>query len=351
MVFGAFALSYLSACDVQKETELPRFSLEQCARASLINSDTGQEITGAEDLDIDRAGGRLFISAYDRRAVESAARRGSDEIPQGGLFVVAFGELAAGKPLIRAKPVVAPALIAGGLRPHGIAFDEASGELHAINRSYAREGKRWRMQAQLLSFGPKGELVAAQEAPCPANDVAVHEDRLLMTLDHGGCGIRAGLEDVFGLKRARVVDAAGATIVDGIGFANGAAALADGRVVVAATRERILYPVALKAGVAEKQDAIPLMAAPDNLSISDEGRIIAALHPSLLAVGLQRRLGLGRSPSRIIDVDPATGERRILFDDPKASVISAATIAILTRQMLIIGSVIDPGIVVCRSAP
>ena len=345
------ALASLSGCGVSEDAAPPRFALEECARVSLIIGETGQEIAGAEDLDIDRAGGRLFVSAYDRRAVERAARRGSEKIPEGGLYVVSLDDLSGDETRLHAEPIVAPALSAGGLRPHGIAYDEASGELHAINRSYAREGKRWRMQAQLLSFDRKGELSATQEAPCPANDVAVHEGRLLMTLDHSGCGLRAGFEDVLGLKRARLVDASGATIVDGIGFANGAAALADGRVMVAATRERVLYPVVLNADVADKQDAFRLGAAPDNLSISDEGRIIAALHPSLLAIGLQRRLGVGRSPSRIIEVDPSTGESRILFDDPEASVISAATVAILTRQILIIGSVIDPGIVVCRSAP
>lgn len=350
-VFGACALSFLSACGVRSESDRPRFSLDLCTRVTLVDSRTGLEVAGAEDLDIDRAGGRLFVSAYDRRAVERAARRGSANIPEGGLYVVALGGLSGGEPRLRADPIVAPALATRGLRPHGIAYDEATGELHVVNRGYVREEKRWSMRAQLLSFDPQGELSAARDIACSANDLAVHDGRLLVTLDHSACGLRAGVEDVFGLKRARLVDASGATLVDGIGFANGAAALADGRVVVAATRERALYPVALEEGAADKEEAIPLGAAPDNLSISDGGRIVAALHPSLSAIGLQRRLGVGRSPSRIIEIDPATGDRRILFDDPKAAIISAATVAILAEQRLIIGSVIDPGLVVCRSAP
>ena len=346
--FGACAFLILSACSVKGETVSPRYALEHCARVSLVSSETGQEIIGAEDLDIDRQGGRLFVSAYDRRAVERAARQGSDNIPEGGLYVLALDNLSERASRLQADPIVAPAN--GGLRPHGIAFDEATGVLHVVNRNYVREERRWRMQAQLLAIDPKGELSAAQDIACSANDLAVHKGRLLVTLDHGGCGFRAGFEDVFGLKQARLVDASGATLVDGIGFANGATTLADGRVMIAATRERLLYPVALAEGAADKQEAIPLGAAPDNLSISDDGRIVAALHPSLMAIGMQRRLGVGRSPSRILEIDPATGDRRILFDDPKASLISAATVAILTRELLIIGSVIDPGIVVCRSA-
>jgi hypothetical protein len=343
------AFSILAACGVKEEAGSTLFALDNCKRVNLVDAENGRAITGAEDLDLDRLGGRLFVSAYDRIAVESAVRRGADSIPEGGLYTVPLSGFESDEILLKAQPFAAEALAAGGLRPHGVAYDEASGEFHAINRRYVREKGRWRLRAQLLTFSPDGKLSASRDIACSANDLTVFEGRLLATLDHTRCGIAASLEDVFGLKQARLVDGAGATIVKGIGFANGAAALADGRVVIAATRERVLYPVALKEGGADKQEAIPLGAGPDNLSLSDGGRIVAALHPSLPAVGLQRRLGVGRSPSRIVEVDPATGERRILFDDPRASMVSSATVAIHTNQLLIIGSVIDPGLVVCRS--
>ena len=349
-IISASALSILAACGTKEVEDPPHFALEQCTRISLIDGGTGQEIAGAEDLDFDRAGERLFVSAYDRRAVERAEKKGQDKIPEGGLYVVSLSALSGGETNLRADPITASAQIAGGFRPHGIAFDEARGQLHVINRSYIREKKRWRMQARLLSFDSLGELIAARDAACSANDLTVHEGRLLVTLDHGGCGFRAGVEDVFGLKQARVVDVEGATVAEGLGFANGAASLPDGRIIIAATREHALYPFSFSGGAAGKQDAFPLGAAPDNLSISDEGRVVAAVHPSLLAIGLQRRLGIGRSPSRIVEIDPANGERRTLFEDAKASTISAATVAISTKGLLIIGSVIDPGIIVCRSA-
>lgn len=348
--FCVCALSLLSSCSVAEDEIPPLFVLEDCKRISLIDNETGDEVVGAEDLDIDRVGGRLIVSAYDRRAVERATRRSSESIPEGGLYVVTVNDLSVVEDRLRAQSIAARTSLAGGLRPHGIAYDEASGQLHFINRAYERQKNRWRMRAQLLTLDLRGETIAAQDVGCTANDIVVHGGQVLLTLDHSGCGLGAGAEDVFGLKRARLVNAAGTTIADGIGFANGVAALADGRVLVAATRERALYPVALKEDGAVKQEAIRLGAAPDNLSISDDGRIIVALHPSLPAIGLQRRLGVGRSPSRIVEIDPKTGHRRLLFDDPKASMISAATVAINTRNLLVIGSVIDSGIVVCRSA-
>jgi sugar lactone lactonase YvrE len=201
-----------------------------------------------------------------------------------------------------------------------------------------------------LKLASTGEVNAAHQIDCSANDIVSLDGRSIVTLDHGSCGWRAAVEDVFGLKKARVVDEKGEMVTANLGFANGLAAPAGDRIFVAATRERALYPIDFVEGRATIDKAIPIGAAPDNLTLSDDGAIVAAVHPSLLAIGLQRRLGVGRSPSRIVEIDPANGDQMRLFDDPKGSVIAAATAAISTRGLLIIGSVMDPGIVVCRSA-
>ena len=162
--------------------------------------------------------------------------------------------------------------------------------------------------------------------------------------------IRAAMEDVFNAPGGRVVDIKGAPIFSGIGFANGVVRETDGALVVAATRERAIHVLKRGDGGAELISTIKVSGAPDNLTLSDDGRILAAVHPKLLSIGMQRKLGVGRSPSRVIDVDLATGVQRTLFDDPKATLISAATAAVRAGDLLIIGSVIDPGLVVCRGA-
>lgn len=343
------ALIGISACSQQATMKPPRFALEQCARTTLIDRQSGREIVGAEDLDVDRAGGRLFISAYDRKAVERAAKQRTAVIPKGGLYVVSLDDLAGRNKEIRARSIVDSESVNGGLRPHGIAYDEATGDLTFVNRGYAKYQRQWRLQAEVLTLASSGEWAAAHPVKCSANDLTILDGRPLITLDHGGCGFSAGMEDVLGLKRARLVEAGGESVVEGLGLANGVVAVPGGLVFVAATRERALYPITVGRNRAERHKAIPLGAAPDNLSLSDEGAIIAAVHPSLLAIGLQRRLGAGRSPSRIIEIVPETGDKALLFDDREASLISAATAAISTNGLLVIGSVVDAGIVVCRS--
>ncbi len=341
------ASAMLAAC-AREGAPAPEFSLERCTRVALFDQLTGKAIVGAEDLDVDRVSGRIFVSAYDRPSAERAAWQGARTIPEGGLYAIDLGALANAPPALDVRPIADRNAVDGGLRPHGIAWNAETGELTFINRRYLREGKQWRLSPQLVTLSPSGEVRSASDINCSSNDLAIHAGEPLISLDHGDCGWRAGVEDIFGWKRARLVDRNGATIAADFGFANGVAAGAGDRLFVAATRENALYPIIFAGGVARQEKAIALGAAPDNLTIADDGHIVAAVYPSLLGIGLQRRLGVGKSPSRIVGVDPESGARRLLFDDPKATVIAAATVAISTQDMLVLGSALDAGIVVCR---
>lgn len=354
MTFRAFppliaAVLVLGAC-ARKEIGPPLFALDQCARVTLTDGASGAPVTGAEDLDIDDVTGRIFISAYDRRSAEQAAARRTRLIPQGGVYAIDRAALKRGETTFTLQPLLDPASIDGGLRPHGLSFDRDSGVLFFINRGYAADGAAWRRKIELVSFNPAiaGSL-GAVPIGCSANDVTSYKGRILVTLDHGACGWRATLEDVVGSRSGQVIDDKGARVLAGLGFANGVVTAPGGDLVVAETRARAIHVVAIGGGGPEISETIKVRGAPDNLTLSGDGRIIAAIHPRLLAIGLQRRLGIGRSPSRVIDIDLATKQQRLLFDDPKAALISAATAAVYTDDLLVIGSVIDPGLVVCRS--
>ncbi len=342
---AAVLLLALAGGCARKETEAPRFALDHCERVTVIDGATGAAVTGAEDLDIDRAGKRIFVSAYDRRRAEAAAARRDDAVPQGGLYAIDIAALNSGAPSVESRSLIDPSRVEGGLRPHGISFNQESGVLAFVNRGYVAEGNSWRRRIELMAFNPsQPDVLDILPADCAANDVASRDSQWLVTLDHGGCGWRAGFEDVTGAHSGRVVDDKGAEILTGLDFANGAVTAPDGRVVIAATRERALHVIDASNAVLP----VKLSAAPDNLTVSDGGRVVAAVHPDLFALGLQRKLGIGRSPSRIVEVDLASGDQRLLFDDPGAERISAATAAIHTGELLVIGSVIDSGLVVCR---
>ncbi|MCK5748030.1 MAG: hypothetical protein KAH44_17560, partial [Oricola sp.] len=129
----------LAAC-ARAEVGPAVYAGDDCRRVALIDAATGETLRGAEDLAFDAEGGRLFVSAYDRRAVEKAAGRRREALPQGGLYAVSLEALFDPQTeQLTVSSLADPADIAGGLRPHGISYDAANHELVFINRTYARE--------------------------------------------------------------------------------------------------------------------------------------------------------------------------------------------------------------------
>jgi hypothetical protein len=328
-----------------------QYGLDQCRRVALIDAATGETIRGAEDLALDAENGRLFISAYDRRAVEKAARKKGDAPAHGGVYAAMLDDLFNSQAdELRVNALAAPGDFAGGLRPHGISYDATNEELVFVNRSYARDGRKWKMTPHLRRIGANGEVFvgAPAPAPCAANDVEATDGAVLTSFDHGGCGAGAMLENVFSLKRSGVVSEEGVLFERAV-FANGLARTAGGDVVMAATREKALLVLHETDDGFSVVKRIAVPGGPDNLTITADGGVIAAVHPSLMKLTANRKFGFGKSPSRIVKADPDTGAVDILFDDPKARVFSAATAAVETEAGLVAGSVTDEGLMVCRA--
>jgi hypothetical protein len=328
-----------------------RYSLDQCRRVALIDSASGEAIRGAEDLALDAEQMRLFISAYDRRATEKAARRKQDLLPQGGLYAASLNDLFnPQKDELTLSSLAAPEDFPGGLHPHGISYDSANHELVFINRTYMREGRNWRMIPRLERIGANGEVYvgAPALAHCAANDVAATKSGVYTSFDHASCGFGGGLENVFRLKRSGIVDSNG-KIFARAAFANGLAEMQGGEIALAATRESaVLLLKKDKSGLKEDK-RIHLPGRPDNITIASGGDIIAAVHPKKFKLLANRKFGIGKSPSRIVSANPDSGEIAVLFDDPRAALFSAATAAVLTERGLVAGSVTDDGLLVCQA--
>jgi hypothetical protein len=92
--------------------------------------------------------------------------------------------------------------------------------------------------------------------------------------------------------------------------------------------------------------AVDLPGAPDNLTASTEGLVIA-LHPSLLRLWPYLAGWSEHAPTRIALVRDG-GAVELLYDDPAGARFSAATTAVLADGRLIAGSVRDAGLLVCR---
>jgi hypothetical protein len=314
-----------------------------CHQVFLVDPVSGMDILGTEDIALDRAGGRLLVSAYDRRR----------DLP-GGIYAVPLDVLL--NPLtdqIEPERLV-PAPGGPDLRPHGFAIDEI-GRLPAKLGVIERQAGTARLQAYELgpaSLGPVGPPVT-DVALCNANDVAITPDGVfLVTADRKACsGWGRFIEDIFGLARGHVLSVGPGGIrvlVSGLHFADGIAM--DARhVYIAATRDPALlvYDRSGKDNLVFVQ-RFALKDAPDNLAWGDDGALYIAAHRSLLRFALFR-LGLAAdSPAAIYRYDPASRAAPARLGWAGGSgAVSGATVALAARGRLVLGAGYDAGLSVC----
>lgn len=343
----------LSAC-AEKTTGVAEYSRDDCRRVALIDAATGRSIVGAEDLAIAASSGQLIVSAYDRRAVESAVRRKAFDVPEGGLYAVALADLSSLADGAAARPLIAAAATPGGLRPHGLTLDPDRGEILFINRTYQKIDGHWILQSTIeradVTTTDFGRPVREGNTTCSANSVTLWHDKLLQSFDRPVCGWRAVLHDAGASQRTGIMDVQGHTMLANAKFANGLVALPSGDVALADTRAgAVLIARDDGAGGLREVDRIPVPGGPDNLRLSEDGAILAAVHPSMFRMALHRIANIGRAPSRIVRVSPESGSVTLLFDDRSGALFSAATSAVSYRGSLIAGSVLDAGLLVCQS--
>ncbi len=327
--------------------------LQQCQRLDLIDKDTRKPIVGAEDLAIDHSRNILFISAYDRRAVKKAAKKKKNiAIPTGGIYRLSLNNLFTDlKNPIELQSLIRDNDIIGGLRPHGMTYDQDTNEIIFINRGYDRFEKKWRMTPRVERIGADGAVIISKsnDTVCAANDITVHKSKILVSFDHASCNWRGGLEDIFSLRRSGLMQSDQTTpLYNEAGYANGLAQTPSGDLALAATREKAIHIFSKTIEGVDLQEKIALPGGPDNLTVSYDGALIAAVHPSLFRMGAHRKLNWGRAPSRIVRVDPDTRSVTTLLNEPSGKIFSAATVGIETRTALILGSVTDTGLLLCR---
>ncbi|WP_264660368.1 SMP-30/gluconolactonase/LRE family protein [Azospirillum canadense] len=328
-------------------------ALAQCRTVEITAG--GHPVVGIEDLAVDVASRRALLSAYDRLADPDAAR--------GGLFAVPLDALDADR--AEAVELTAAFRPDGGFRPHGIdlrAEPDGTRSVLVVNRRRDGTTTVERFTLDGMTLHHRGTV----ESPllCRANDVAFLDgERFLFTGDHGGCGrVAAALEDALDLRRGVVglVEDGGARVLTGgIGFPNGLLPdIEADRLYVAATRERAVLIYRLSALLGGDDTApiarIPVPGGPDNLSrgvVGDpmEGRVLAAVHPSLSALALHRHSlpGGATAPARIVALGPEGVDT--LFDD-NGHLFSAATVAAAWDGQLIAGSVMSARLLLCGAA-
>jgi len=373
-------------------------SAQDVCRRVDVAADGASPLVGIEDIEIDLAADAVFLSAYDRDAVDAAVDADATVVPDGGVYRLAFTELNAlarngadaNVPTLRARSLTSGLDLAHGLRPHGMGLlrpADTEGPaigLAAVNHGYRRVDGEWVAIARIETFDlspsglvhrstlPSADALSDETLLCNLNDVLpLGPDHGLATADRRWCdGFWRGSETAMGLERAAVL-AYGQppgpgirVLVDGLYFANGVTALGSGTeqmVAVAETRGHRLSLFRLdRLGELEPAGQFDLDVAPDNLTISrppdgtaaDQSLWLAGF-PDLLEVGMYRAglPGFEHASWEAWRIDGASlfaGEGDawpVLTGD--GSLLSAVTVAAVADGLLLAGSATDRGLLVC----
>lgn len=350
-----------------------RINQETCRRLALTDATSGKPIRGVEDVVIDPKAGLAYLSAQDRWALEDALAEGAPRLPKGGLYRLPLATLSDAKGPLALSNLAAGYADSEDFHPHGIDLltpPAGAGLLLAVNRRFQREGERWEPRPAIEIFALEDEglqhLARLEDTTiCRANDaIWVDEANILVTNDQQSCsGLERWFEALFGgagtvvqLRLDREFDLVEARVAaDELSFANGIALEAGPRprVWVAATRGHSLEGYALSDLLdpdrAQPVERIALDGGPDNITADAKG-LVVALHPNLLRLALYRWRwpSLSPAPSEIIAIARPQGASTTLFADGSGQVFSAATVGARFEGDLIIGSVTDGGLLVCR---
>ena len=318
-----------------REALSARFAHDDCSRIALRDAETGAAVTGVEDIAV-LPDGLLLLSAHDRLDPGE---------PDGGLYLLAPDLLARGG-TASVRSILPADTVSGGLRPHGIAIHPTEPVVAFINRGRGQPVRltlaRYDLTARRLSFIAEG---APHPLSCAANDLVFEDQSVLITLDRGHC--ISDLREVLGVDHLgsviRVPLEPGGNgevtpIATALAFPNGIAIdPVAGGVIIAETRAGTLR--------SPQADARVVPGGPDNLTL-DGPDLVAALHPSLIRLGLYRYDWTDSAPSRIVSVGPERVE--ILFDDPDGALFSGATVGQMVGDRLFAGSVRDAGLLLCE---
>jgi arylesterase / paraoxonase len=148
---------------------------------------------------------------------------------------------------------------------------------------------------------------------------------------------------------------AGKKLESGIGFANSLALTKDGRTLYASgvtSRAVFIYDRDPATNSLKRRDAAFVGTGVDNLDVEDDGRLWIAAHPKLLSFVQHANNAAKTSPSQVIILEPATngqgGKVDQVYLKDGTDGFSGASIAVRDGDVMVLGSVFEAGIRVCK---
>ncbi|WP_376691840.1 SMP-30/gluconolactonase/LRE family protein [Wenzhouxiangella sp. EGI_FJ10409] len=317
-------------------------------------------VPGAEDITLHPDRDLALVSSFDRRAALAG------NVQPGGIYAWALdGSMA--------EPANLTPDAGTDFRPHGISLfvgadgratlfvvnhpgaslfgeqpDEPSGPSHTIE-VFDLDGLRLVHR----------ETLADESMISPNDIVAVDNQRFYFTNDHGSDpGWKRTLEDYLRLGWANVVYFDGEAyreVADGLSYANGINLSPDGtRLYVAeVTRSRIReYSRDGQDGGLAELRRFDVGFGVDNIEVDpDTGDLLLGGHVKLLTFTRHARDATVLAPSQAVRVRLGqTPQIETLFLDD-GELISGASVATARDELLLVGSVFKPHMVVCEDSP
>ncbi|WP_417496638.1 strictosidine synthase family protein [Maricaulis sp.] len=298
---------------------------------------------GTEDITIDPASSRVFVSTDDRR---SGAR--------GGIY--AFDLNAPGT--LHEVTGDAPA----DFHPHGISLwtgADGAQRLFVVNHRAGFGTAGGAHAIEIFDVGADGllshvESISYDELRSPNDVLAVGPRSFYATNDRAyHSGIMANLEAYFGLPLSSVSwfnGTDGDMVAHGIAYANGINISADGSEVyvseLLARRVRI-YDRDAESGQLTANRAFGVPTAPDNIEIDERGDLWIGGHPRVFDFVAHAADASAMAPSHAVRLNPLTGETETALLVMDGS-LNASSVAAERNGVLLVGAVFDDHILVCR---
>ena len=321
-----------------------------CERHELELEHDGDLIVGIEDMAYDQRKGQIYFSAYNRR-----------EGKPGGIY-----RLDAGYNNKDIRRLSLPQTNTKTYWPHGIhlSYQEDQTRLDVIERDLRVKG---RQKAQISQYRwnitePKDiKLISRIEDDlfCSANNLSFSTSGskprdIYITRDHFSCSSwQQKLDNVFKPKSSSLLrmrqdaEAKPTVIVKNLSYANGIAPHPYSGVYTSETRKKRVSQQLRGGKIPRGHSAgnVTLPGGPDNLTVTPQGDVLAALHPNLIRFAAFRAGWGPRVKSRFAII---SSDKSVNTYDVPADILSGATVALRVDESVYLGGAFDEAIAICK---